>query len=71
MKKISCENCSNFDYSTKFCRKLPPIPMIINKADKVSIVAKWPVIPFPNKDWCSEFKQKEESNEKELLLEKK
>lgn len=48
----TCSSCNFFEHSTKFCRKLPPTPNEVTRYDKTSTISKWPVIPFPDKDFC-------------------
>ena len=68
--KRACENCIKFERSTKFCRKAPPIPTTVTRDGKVSIIAKWPVVPFPDRDWCGDF-EAIASIQEQLLTEQK
>jgi len=51
MKK-SCSTCEYFEETTKFCRKDPPVPNEVQEFDKTQTHSKWPVIPFPLRDYC-------------------
>lgn len=56
--KVCCKNCVWFEERTKFCRQKPPVPLIMQKDNLQQIVSKYPVIVYPDNDWCSCFKQK-------------
>jgi len=62
MNKISCAICEFYEERTGFCRRFPPTPVVIAVADKKYhenkdyAVSKYPVISFPDIDWCGEFK---------------
>ena len=63
MNEVCCEACKHFEERTKFCRLSPPAPIVVVKnldnGEQVRFVeSKFPVIPFPKTDYCSEFSGK-------------
>lgn len=56
-----CKECGFYEERTGFCRRFPPTPVIIGVKDKQThelkdyAVSKYPVISFPDADWCGEF----------------
>ena len=63
MNTKSCESCAFFEEDTKFCRRFPPTPLVVKKKmqNKFVVESMFPIISKPEKDWCSEHKQKQES----------
>ena len=59
-----CERCLAYEPRTGFCRLNPPTPVTIKVKDKHSgevkdfVVSKYPVISFPDTDWCQKFEDK-------------
>ena len=47
-----------FEESTGFCRSNPPTPNEVIRDGRKQTIAKWPVIPFPERDYCGGFKAK-------------
>jgi hypothetical protein len=60
----SCENCVFFQAKNKFCRRFPPQPVVIeileNGKRRDIVVSKFPVVVFPEIDYCGEFEDKED-----------
>ena len=56
-----CRECIFYEDRTGFCRRYPPISVVIAVKDKNTgevkdlAVSKYPVISFPDADWCGEF----------------
>ena len=61
MKEECCRKCEFYEERTGFCRRFPPTPVVIaiqnkhTKQLKDHVVSKYPVISFPDADWCAEF----------------
>ncbi len=62
MSNRVCRGCEFYEDRTGFCRRFPPTPVIISvkanenkKENKDIAVSKYPVISFPDADWCGEF----------------
>ena len=61
----SCKTCIFFEERSSFCRLNPPVPTIIkeknynNKSeDFLKVKSLYPIIQFPDLDWCSKYQSK-------------
>ncbi len=60
----ACDQCLAYEHRTKFCRLNPPTPVTIQVKDKQTdeikhfVVSKYPVISFPETDFCLQFVDK-------------
>lgn len=52
----ACIKCKYYETRSGFCRKNPPVPLVIPDQNGTHIMSAFPKIPAPNLDWCSEFK---------------
>lgn len=48
----TCCTCLHFDSTNSFCRRYPPTTLLV---DGVFNKTVFPKIPFPKKDYCSEY----------------
>ena len=66
-----CKNCKCFDDRTKFCRAKPPVPTVVRSEEETRdfILSKYPVIVYPETDWCEECFVQIEESEDTLLTE--
>lgn len=62
----ACIKCKWFEPRSGFCRKNPPIPIIIPDDQNFHMMSAFPKIPAPNLDWCSNFEHINTTSE-ELL----
>ena len=53
MEKICCATCPAFEERTKFCRANPPQPLIQINDGRDFVVSKYPVVVYPDTDWCT------------------
>jgi hypothetical protein len=63
--KECCKNCKFLEiksHKLNFCRLNPPIPVVVTKktdsGEKKFIESKFPIIEYPEIDYCSHFKNK-------------
>jgi hypothetical protein len=71
-----CKDCAFFEERNRFCRRFPPQPVVISVKKRDSdqdvrndlVVSKYPVVVYPDSDWCGEF-QPVDSPEETLLEE--
>jgi len=56
---MSCVNCKYFESRTKFCRRFPPVVVLVKGADGVDhVTSKFPKIGMPEVDYCHEMVEK-------------
>jgi hypothetical protein len=70
---MQCSTCRWFQSTNKFCRVNPPVPLLIKKDGIHHVSAKFPVIPFPDNDFCSLYEMSDEihlesNNGEELII---
>ena len=57
MKDECCFLCRSFEERTCFCRRRPPVPVVVERDGQMLVMSKFPVIKFPKSDWCDEFER--------------
>lgn len=57
---MKCLECRWFCERNNFCRANPPVPMVVKKDGKFVVSSKFPVIQYPETDFCGLFADKSE-----------
>lgn len=65
---ICCLICKYFEPRSQFCRKNPPVPIMVPDETGQHMMSAFPKISCPTLDWCSQFKKMISSSNKNLLL---
>lgn len=50
-----CLICRYFEARSQFCRKNPPVPLLIPDENGYHVMSAYPKISCPTLDWCSQF----------------
>lgn len=53
----TCIKCKFYEPRSGFCRKNPPIPVVIPDKYDSHLMSAFPRIPCPELDWCGYFEK--------------